>query len=139
MFESMEKAFELNSVNVAEYSPLTLAYIGDCVYELIIRTRLVMQKNAPVNKLNKKASDLAKAGTQAAIIEKVMDTLTGDEVVVYKRGRNAHSYTRAKNATASDYRKATGFEALIGYLYLQKKFDRIMEIVKTGYEEVMAI
>lgn len=134
MFEEMEKAFDLKTVNVAEYSPLTLAYIGDCVYELIIRTNLVYEANAPVNKLNKKASDMAKAKTQALIIDGIMDKLTEEEEAAYKRGRNAHSFTKAKNATTGEYRRATGFEALIGYLYLQKKFDRIMEIVKYGFE-----
>ena len=135
MFEAMEKAFQIGEVNVALYSPLTLAYIGDCVYELIIRTNLVTRGNAPVNKLNKKASKLAKASTQARIIESIMDMLSEDEEAAYKRGRNAHSCTKAKNASTSDYRKATGFEALIGYLYLQKKFDRIMELVKKGFQE----
>ena len=132
MFEAMEKAFQIGEVNVALYSPLTLAYIGDCVYELIIRTNLVTRGNAPVNK---KASNLAKASTQARIIESIMDMLSEDEEAAYKRGRNAHSCTKAKNASTSDYRKATGFEALIGYLYLQKKFDRIMELVKKGFQE----
>ena len=135
MFEAMEKAFQIGEVNVALYSPLTLAYIGDCVYELIIRTNLVTRGNAPVNKLNKKAINLAKASTQARIIESIMDMLSEDEEAAYKRGRNAHSSTKAKNASTSDYRKATGFEALIGYLYLQKKFDRIMELVKKGFQE----
>lgn len=135
MFEAMEKAFQIGEVNVALYSPLTLAYIGDCVYELIIRTNLVTRGNAPVNKLNKTASNLAKASTQARIIESIMDMLSEDEEAAYKRGRNAHSCTKAKNASTSDYRKATGFEALIGYLYLQKKFDRIMELVKKGFQE----
>lgn len=135
MFDAMEKAFQIGEVNVALYSPLTLAYIGDCVYELIIRTKLVTMGNAPVNKLNKKASNLAKASTQAQIIESIMDMLNEEEEAVYKRGRNAHSCTKAKNASTSDYRKATGFEALIGYLYLQKKFDRIMELVKKGFQE----
>ena len=135
MFEAMEKAFQIGEVNVALYSPLTLAYIGDCVYELIIRTNLVNRGNSPVNKLNKKASNLAKASTQARIIESIMDMLSEDEEAAYKRGRNAHSCTKAKNASTSDYRKATGFEALIGYLYLQKKFDRIMELVKKGFQE----
>lgn len=136
MFKAIENAFELESVNVAQYSPLTLAYIGDCVYELIIRTNLVYMGNAPVNTLNKKASDYAKAGTQAKIIEAVMDELTEEEQATYKRGRNAHSFSKAKNATAGDYRKATGFESLIGYLYLQKRFDRITEIVKKGWEAI---
>lgn len=132
MIEAMENILGIKEVNVAEYSPLTLAYIGDCVYELIIRTMLVTKGNAPVNRLNGKASSLAKAGTQARMAEALHDFLSEEEEAVYRRGRNAHSATRAKNATASDYRKATGFEALIGYLYLQKKFSRIMEIVKTG-------
>ena len=136
MFKAIEDAFELEEVNVAQYSPLTLAYIGDCVYELIIRTNLVYMGNAPVNTLNKKASDYAKAGTQAKIIEAVMEELTEEEQVAYKRGRNAHSFSKAKNATAGDYRKATGFESLLGYLYLQKKFDRITEIVKKGWEAI---
>ena len=134
MFEEMSKTFELKEVNVAEYSPLTLAYIGDCVYELIVRTNLVYQANAPVNKLNQKASKMAKAQTQAIMIDGILDSLTPEEEAAYRRGRNAHSYTKAKNATTGEYRKATGFEALIGYLYLQKRFDRIMEIVKKGFD-----
>ena len=133
MYEAMERAFELKDVNVAEYSPLTLAYIGDCVYELIIRTRLVNNSNAPVNKLNRKATDLAKAATQSAMVDAVMGMLSEEEEAAYRRGRNTNSPTKAKNASTSDYRKATGFEALVGYLYLQKKFDRIMEIVKAGF------
>ncbi len=136
MFEEMQSHFGLEPVDIANYSPLTLAYIGDGVYELIIRTYLVYQGNAPVNTLNKRASKYAKATMQAKIIDILLKTLTEDEITVYKRGRNAHSFTKAKNATASEYRKATGYEALIGYLYLEKKFDRIMEIVKTGFDAV---
>ena len=136
MFEEMAEAFDLGKIDLATYSPLTLAYIGDCVYELIIRTRLVYAGNAPVDKLNRKASNLAKAGTQSAMIEALIPELMDEETAAYKRGRNAHSYTRAKNATAGDYRRATGFEALIGYLYLDKRFERIMELVKKGFEAV---
>ena len=106
MFEAMENIFGLRQVNVAEYSPLTFAYIGDCVYELIIRTMIVSESNAPVNKLNKRASNLAKAATQSAMAEAIMDSLTEEEEAAYKRGRNAHSATKAKNATTSDYRRA---------------------------------
>ena len=136
MFEEMSKTFGLGEVNVSEYSPLTLAYIGDCVYELIIRSRLVYHGNAPVNKLNKKASDLAKAKTQADMIEGMLSELTEEEEAAYRRGRNAHSFTKAKNATTGEYRKATGFEALIGYLYMQKRFERIMEIVQMGFKVI---
>lgn len=136
MFEEMSKTFDLGEVNVSEYSPLTLAYIGDCVYELIIRSRLVYKGNAPVNKLNKKASELAKAKTQADMIEGILSELTKEEEAAYRRGRNAHSFTKAKNATTGEYRKATGFEALIGYLYMQKRFERIMEIVQMGFKVI---
>lgn len=136
MFESMKNTLNLPDVNVSEYSPLTLAYIGDCVYELIIRTGLVYKGNAPVNKLNAEASRYAKAGTQAEMIDKIMDSLSEEELAVYKRGRNANSYTKAKNATSADYRRATGFEALIGYLYIEKNFDRMMELVKMGFDAV---
>lgn len=132
MIEEMEKAFGLRDIKVNEYSPLTLAYLGDCVYELILRTVIVNEGNAPVNKLNKRASNLAKAQTQSAMITALMSDLTDEEEAAYKRGRNAKSFTSAKNATISDYRRATGFEALIGTLYLEKKYDRIMELVKMG-------
>ena len=136
MFEEMSKTFDLGEVNVSEYSPLTLAYIGDCVYELIIRSRLVYRGNAPVNKLNKKASDLAKAKTQAGMMDGILSELSEEEEAAYRRGRNAHSFTKAKNATTGEYRKATGFEALIGYLYMQKRFERIMEIVQMGFKVI---
>ena len=136
MFEEMSKTFDLGEVNVSEYSPLTLAYIGDCVYELIIRSRLVYRGNAPVSKLNKKASDLAKAKTQAGMMDGILSELSEEEEAAYRRGRNAHSFTKAKNATTGEYRKATGFEALIGYLYMQKRFERIMEIVQMGFKVI---
>ena len=137
MLDDFIKEFKVGEALAPEqYNPLDLAYIGDCVYELIIRTMIVSESNAPVNKLNKKASNLAKAATQSAMAEAIMDSLTEEEEAAYKRGRNAHSATKAKNATTSDYRRATGFEALIGYLYLQKKFDRIMELVKKGIESL---
>lgn len=138
MYEAMEKAFDLRNADAAEYSPLTLAYIGDCVYELIIRTTLVNAGNAPVDMLNRNASRLAKAGTQAVMADAVLEAgiLTDSEEAAYRRGRNANTSTRAKNATVADYRRATGFEALIGWLYIQRAFDRIMEIVSVGWAAV---
>lgn len=124
--------FELPEVDIKTYSPLTLAYIGDGVYELIIRTILVRQGNSQASKLHTKASRLVKASAQAAMSEVLKDEMTEEELSVFKRGRNAHSGTMAKNATMSDYRRATGFEALIGYLYLQKDWDRMFYLVKQG-------
>ena len=131
---SFEQLFALPEVDIKTYSPLTLAYIGDGVYELIIRTILVKEGNNQASKLHQKASKLVKASAQAFILEAIKESLTEDEMAVYKRGRNAHSPTMAKNATMSDYRRATGFEALIGYLYLQKNWERMWMLVKQGLD-----
>lgn len=117
------------------YSPLTLAYIGDGIYELIIRTILVKRGNRPVNQLHKQASSLVKAAAQSAMMETLEPLLTEEEKSVYKRGRNAHSPTMAKHATMADYRRATGFEALLGYLYLKEDFARLVELVRAGIRE----
>ena len=138
MDKIIREVFELKDVDADSYSPLTLAYIGDCVYELTIRTLLVNKGNAPVNKLNKKASDLAKAPTQSKMISMLVENelLTGEELAVYKRGRNAKSVSPAKNQSITDYRRATGFEALLGYLYLKKEWKRMLELVKIGLDSI---
>lgn len=120
--------------DVRAYSPLTLAFLGDAVYELIIRTMVVTKANTNPNQLNKQSSSLAKAAAQAEMMHIIMDQLTDEELAVYKRGRNAHSATKAKNATVTDYRIATGFEALMGYLYLQGKLIRIIDLVRIGLD-----
>ena len=121
---------------IETYSPLTLAYIGDAVYELVIRTVVVTSGNAQVNKLHKKSSDLVKAETQAKMIKLLKEELTDEEMTIYKRGRNAKSYTSAKNASMSDYRNATGFEALMGYLYLTSQSERMEQLIKLGLEKI---
>lgn len=131
--------YHLDSPDVRQYSALTLAYIGDAVYEIVIRTYIVEKGNAPVEKLHKRASRLVKAGTQASLIMAVKDDLTEEELAVFKRGRNAHSYTMAKNATMSDYRKATGCEALIGYLYLNGEYERLAALIHMGLERLALI
>ncbi len=139
---SLEKAiketFALEEINADQYSPLALAYMGDCAYEIVIRTLLLHKGNTHVDRLNKKASHLAKAGTQAQMIMAILENLSEEEVTIYKRGRNAKSYTSAKNASIHDYRKATGFEALIGWLYLKGEFDRMTEIIRMGFEAIEA-
>ena len=90
--------------------------------------------NAPVERLHKRSSRLVKAETQANLIMAIEDQLTEEEHAVYKRGRNAKSYTMAKNATMKDYRMATGFEALVGYLYLQKEYERMNALIAHGIE-----
>ena len=131
----LKELFHLEDQDLRSYSPLTLAYIGDGVYELIIRTILVKKGNCPVNRLHKKASSLVKAGGQSAIMEVIEEELTPEELSVYRRGRNAHSPTMAKHATMADYRRATGFEALMGYLYLKEDYTRMLTLVRMGIGE----
>ena len=131
----LKELFHLEDQDLRSYSPLTLAYIGDGVYELIIRTILVKKGNCPVNRLHKKASSLVKAGAQSAIMEVIEEQLTPEELSVYRRGRNAHSPTMAKHATMADYRRATGFEALMGYLYLKEDYTRMLTLVRMGIGE----
>lgn len=130
--KNLKEVFDLKDMDLRTYSPLTLAYIGDGVYELIVRTVLVKRGNCPVNRLHKQASSLVKAASQSAMMEVLEPMLTEEEAGVYRRGRNAHSPTMAKHATMSDYRRATGFEALIGYLYLKEDFTRMTELVYAG-------
>lgn len=126
----------LKDVDVQTYSALSLAYIGDAVYELMIRTMIVNKGNSQVNKMHKKSASLVKAPTQARLAKALQDQLTEEEHAVFKRGRNAKSFTSAKNASMIDYRTATGFEALIGYLYLTEKFERLFTLVKYGLEQI---
>ena len=132
----IKKVFQCKEVDVRAYSPLTLAYIGDAVYEMVIRTVIVERANKAANELHKKTVKYVQAGTQAAMIMALQDILTEDELAVFKRGRNAKSNTSAKNASITDYRKATGFEALIGFLYLMDDMDRVLFLVKEGIERV---
>lgn len=134
MMEALRESFGFQDADLRTYSPLTLAYIGDAVYELVIRTLLVKHGNAQTNWLHKKASSLVKASAQAEMIEKLLPVLTEEEEAVYRRGRNAKSYTMAKNATMSDYRRATGFEALMGYLYLKEDLGRMIELIRLGLD-----
>ena len=131
----LKELFHLEDQDLRSYSPLTLAYIGDGVYELIIRTILVKKGNCPVNRIHKKASSLVKAGAQSAIMEVIEEELTPEELSVYRRGRNAHSPTMAKHATMADYRRATGFEALMGYLYLKEDYTRMLTLIRMGIGE----
>ncbi len=117
-----------------QYSPLVLAYMGDAYYELFIRNMLVDQANEQVEKLHKKTISYVKASAQAAIIDHYIEAemLTEEEMAVFKRGRNTKSHTIPKNAVPSEYRKATGFEALIGFLYLKGDTERSEELIKAG-------
>ncbi len=116
------------------YAPLTLAIIGDSVYDLYVRTRLSEGGSLPTNTIHKTAVSYVKAAARARSVHAILDSLAEDELAIFKRGRNAHSATVPKNASISDYRAATGFEALLGYLYLKNEPDRLSEILRMAFE-----
>ncbi len=134
MFEEILKRFELKEKDARAYSPLALAYIGDGVYDLIVRTVIVEQANRPASELHRMAVRYVSAPAQARIAQALSERFTEEEQAVYRRGRNAKPHTMAKNASAGDYLKATGFEAVLGYLYLCGRTDRVLELVKTGID-----
>lgn len=119
----------------SQLSPLSLAYIGDGVYELYVRTRMINEHTGmPAHKLHMHTVKYVKAASQSASINYMLEFLTEDEMAVFKRGRNAKSPTTPKNADILDYRRATGFEALIGYLYLSDNEARLNELMSMAYE-----
>ena len=128
----IKQQFDIKEVDMRTYSPLTLAYIGDGIYDIIIRSIVVDRANTSANRLHKHTSSMVKAQTQARMIELLQEHLSQEEADIYRRGRNAKSYTTAKNASVADYRKATGFEAVMGYLYLKDDIKRAIELVKLG-------
>lgn len=132
----IRELFGLKEVDMKAYSPLTLAYIGDAAYELVIRTMVVEKGNRQASQLHRLTTSYVKAQAQAAMIEALELELTEEELAIYKRGRNAKSYTSAKNASILDYRKATGLEALIGYLYLSGREERVLFLIKEGISRI---
>ena len=130
----IRERFNIKKQDIRTYSPLTLAYIGDGVFDLIIRTVVVDKGNTSPNELHRHTRSIVKAHTQALMAEALMEELTEEEHDVYRRGRNAKSFTTAKNATVADYRKATGFEALMGYLYLEDRFDRAVYLSRRALD-----
>lgn len=130
----MQDLFRMREADIREYSPLALAYIGDAVYEMIIRTIVLNQGNRQVQKLHRQTSSLVQASAQARMMTVLNERLSEEEHAVYKRGRNAKSLSPARNQSVSDYHKATGFEALIGFLYLKREWKRLLELVKIGMD-----
>ncbi|MBR3148563.1 MAG: ribonuclease III [Eubacterium sp.] len=117
-----------SDINPKQLSPLNLAFIGDCVYEMLVRETLVAEANRPVNDLHKESVKYVSAKAQTAAYEKIKDCLTDEEQAVYKRGRNAKVGHNPKSASQGEYHIATGVEALFGYLYLTEQTDRIKEL-----------
>ena len=127
----IREQFQLKEVDIRTYSPLALAYIGDGVFDLIIRSVVVDGGNIGVNRMH-----IVKAQTQSKMAEKLQAFFTEEERNIYRRGKNANASTRAKNATLADYHRATGLEAVFGYLYLNDRFDRILFLVQEGIAQI---
>ena len=137
LLNAIKEKFGHEGADPGQYSPLTLAFIGDSVYGAIVKTAVVLEGNCPANTLDRKAVRYIKAVSQAKGADYLIDNgiLSDEEMSIYRRGRNTKSPTVAKNAPVGDYRKATGLEALIGYLYLKGDMDRVMDII----EKVMSV
>lgn len=126
-----EQALSPHEVS-SKYSPLALAYIGDSIYDLLVKKSFVLRSNMQPEKYHKKVTSIVSAKAQSAFIESFMDNLTEEEQAVYKRARNSSPHTKAKNASLQDYLKATGFEAVLGYLYLSGQNARLDELVQSS-------
>lgn len=132
----MQELFQMKEVDIKEYSPLTLAYIGDSIYDLIIKSLVINEGNRQVQKLHRETSMMVQASAQSKMMRSIQEHLTEEEHAIFKRGRNAKSVSPAKNQSITDYRRATGFEALMGYLYLKKEWKRMLDLVKIGLESI---
>ena len=126
----------LSEKEARQYSPLTLAFLGDAVYSLLVRNMLALSANKPTGKLHKESITYVNAAFQAQAVKELLPHLTENEEYIFKRGRNAHSAHSPKNQSDADYRYATGLETLYGYLYLIGDFKRILYIfnISTGEE-----
>ncbi len=138
MEKGVRKVFDLSGRDIRTYSPLTLAFLGDAVYELAVRTVIVERGSRPPKELHLASSCLVKAETQSRMAELLREELTEAERTAYRRGRNAHPVTTAKHATTGDYRRATGWEALMGYLYLTGQEERLLQLIQMGWERVQS-
>ena len=135
----MQELFQMKEVDIKEYSPLTLAYIGDSIYDLIIKSLVINEGNKQVQKLHRETSSMVQASAQSKMMRTIQEHLIEEEHAVFKRGRNAKSVSPAKNQSITDYRRATGFEALMGYLYLKKEWKRMLDLVKIGLDSLESV
>lgn len=123
------------NVDLRTISPLTLAFVGDAVYDLIVREMLVCEANRPVGALNNEKIQIVRCEAQAKTANRLIPMLNDEELSAFKRGKNAHAQTVPKHADKVDYHTATGLEALFGYLYLKGEIDRIRELFTAGQQE----
>ncbi len=135
-YDQIREVLGLPETDVDSYSPLVLAYMGDCVYDLIIKSMVVSRGNKQVHRLHEETSSYVQASAQSRMMRAMQPHLTEEEHAIYRRGRNTRSVSAAKRATMIDYRRATGFEALVGYLFLKKRYARLMQLVKIGLDSL---
>ena len=126
----------INNIDLGTISMQTLAFIGDSVYNVYIRTYLASVSNVQTGKLHVKSIKYVSARGQAKTVDKLMDSLSEEEINIYKRGRNTNIHTVSKNVDVVEYKKSTGFEALIGYLYITKNTKWLEEIVKFSIDYI---
>ncbi|MCI9336897.1 MAG: ribonuclease III [Lachnospiraceae bacterium] len=134
LLAEIRRGFPGRAQDIRSYSALSLAYIGDVVYDLVIRTVVVSRGNRAVNDMHRITVRYVSAGAQSKMVQALTDSFTEEEAAVYKRGKNAKPHTTAKNASVGDYLRATGFEAVIGYLYLTDRMERALYLIKKGIE-----
>ena len=134
----MEESVKTEQVNAYQYSPLALAYMGDSILDLLVKKYFVTHSNMQPHKYHVEVSKIVKAVNQADYIDQIMEELSEDELDVYKRGRNTNTHSKAKNATMGQYRKATGLEALYGYLYLKVDMERLQYFVDGMIRQYLA-
>lgn len=132
--EEILERFPQKQTDIRMYSPLALAFLGDGVYSLIVRTMVISKGNRQAEKLHNDTRKYVSAQAQARIGDAIQELLTEEEARIYRRGRNANPYHHAKNATLEEYLKATALETLCGYLYLKDETARFLELLKAGIE-----
>ena len=133
--DCFEEALGFGEADIGSYSPLVLAYVGDTVFDLMIKSMVVNEGHRQVQKIHERASHYVQASAQSQMMRVIQPLLSEEEHAVFRRGRNTKSVTPAKNQSITDYRRATGFEALVGYLYLKKEYGRLVQLVKIGLDE----
>ena len=124
----------IKNIDIQTVSMQTLAFIGDAVFNVYIRTYLASDNNAKSGILHKESIKYVSAKGQSYIVDKIIDFFNDDEIIIYKRGRNTNIQTVSKNVDVVEYKKATGFEALIGYLYIKKENERLEFLIKKCLE-----
>ena len=135
MEKSIREVFGLRAVNPARIPTLSLAYVGDAVFDVVIRTLLLEQEGGKNGALHHRAVSYVSAVAQAAMAERLLPLLTEEEAAVFRRGKNAKPEHGVKNASSREYHLATGLEALMGYLYVTEQQDRLLELIKKGLED----